>query len=1096
VEQQWTIKAADDAAIQQVLETCGLSFPVARTLVARGIDTPQKVRVFLEPSLERDWADPANIFGMTAVTDALEAAIRAGKHILVFGDFDVDGISSTALMLRALVALGAQQTSHLIPNRMDDGYGLTQKALDRVCALAPDVVVTVDCGISAGTEVAQLLAQGIDVIVTDHHEPSDAVPQGIPLTNPRLGPGSPSSALAGVGVALKLVQALGARFGKPQLWRDFTDLATLGTVADLMPLRGENRALVKDGLLCINTMPRPGIAAALALAGSKTKTLGATDLSFSLIPRLNAAGRMGDPSTALGLLATNDPLAAHEVALELEGINQQRRTTEAALTQQAVAGAEAAYEGQRALVLAGEGWHEGVKGIVASRLANRFGVPTVIFSLEGDEARGSGRSVGAVNLFKAVEQCAGLMLRFGGHEGAVGVTVPRDGVDAFRQRLEEVLAREPEENFHPALALDAALRLGDISIPMVDELHTLEPFGQDNREPLFVSCDVFIASARAVGVEKNHLAFAVSDGRHSFDAIWFHCPSPAHYAALGSAVDVVYTLQVDEWNNRRKVKLMVKAVFEKSADTPTLPVEKNRDAPALLTEDLADAALTPNLAHWQSLGARGANTLATELRRALIGEAPLHEAQQQALDYLAAGESVLTVMATGRGKSLIFHLHAARLALTTGQASVFVYPLRALIADQAFHLSETFARFGLAVRTITGETPQQERDAVFSALANGTANVLLTTPEFLQIHAGRFTASGRVGFLVVDEAHHVALSKAGHRPAYAAFEGIRQRFPQATVLAVTATAGDEVCDVLVQDLGLAHVVLDHTVRSNLTLDSQRSLKGREACLATHVAQDGKAVVYVNTRDQSIALTRMLRKRLPAMGERIAFYNAGLPRAQRKQVEEGFRDNRLDCIVSTSAFGEGVNIPNIRQVVLYNLPYSEVEFNQMAGRAGRDGETAAIRLLYDEDDAAINRRILQQGAPPRTALVTLYRALVAAAAAASPPGIIARSNSELVGACKALDQTCTLDETGVLAGIAAFSELGILEVRGFGEDRELVVNKGSKRVELNQSSRYLEGCEELEHFMRFKDWALTATPDELLAKVNRPILPTRPVKDEQ
>lgn len=311
-------------------------------------------------------------------------------------------------------------------------------------------------------------------------------------------------------------------------------------------------------------------------------------------------------------------------------------------------------------------------------------------------------------------------------------------------------------------------------------------------------------------------------------------------------------------------------------------------------------------------------------------------------------------MATGRGKSLIFHLHSVVTALKQGQASIFIYPLRALVADQAYHLQSVFDTFGLQVRVLTGETAQDERDEVFQGLGDGQVDCVLTTPEFLSIHAGRFAETGRVGFLVVDEAHHMG----GDRSAYNSLGPVLEALGLPTVLAVTATASTPVARRICADLRIDHVVLDSTVRENLSLVDNRGIKGREAQLANLIAQGNKTVVYVNSREQTVQLARMLRKTLPATAGGVAFYNAGVARTDRTRIESAFRDGQLNTIISTSAFGEGVDIPDIRNVVLYHLPFSSVEFNQMAGRCGRDGAQAQVHLLYGKVDARINERILE------------------------------------------------------------------------------------------------------------------------------------------
>ena len=280
-------------------------------------------------------------------------------------------------------------------------------------------------------------------------------------------------------------------------------------------------------------------------------------------------------------------------------------------------------------------------------------------------------------------------------------------------------------------------------------------------------------------------------------------------------------------------------------------------------------------------------------------------------------------MATGRGKSLIFQLHAARIALKRGQASVFVYPLRALVADQAFHLEDVFDAIGLSVRLITGETAPGARDELFAQLADGRVDALMTTPEFLDRHAALFAASGRVGFVVIDEAHHVGLARASHRPAYARLGEALERLGGPVVCAVTATASDEVAATIRLTLGIESVVLDPSRRDNLRVSDRRGLADKPGYLATIASSGDKLIVYVNSRDQSVAIAQKIRESSPALAQRTAFYNGGMARAARHAVERAFRDGHITAIVATSAFGDGVNIPDVRNVVLFHLPFNRV-----------------------------------------------------------------------------------------------------------------------------------------------------------------------------
>jgi single-stranded-DNA-specific exonuclease len=1177
-------------------------------MVARGIETPEAAHEFLSPSLERDWHDPLVIPGLSDVADRVEAALDAHETIAIFGDFDVDGMSSTCLLTLGLRALGAD-VHPFIPHRFDEGYGLSREALDRVVeGCHPDLVVTVDTGIASAREVEFALGEGIDVCVTDHHEPADLVPSTVPVADPKLDPDNPSRELAGAGVALKLVCELGRRRGMPDLWLRYTDVCCLGTVSDMMLLTGENRALVADGIERMRHTDRPGLVALAAVAHCDLTAIEADSLPFSLVPRLNAAGRMGDVEVAFDLLLTDDPARAAELAARLDSINTERREIESELAGEALSMVEATYEGGRCVVIGGEGWHEGVKGIVASRIVNRYHVPAILFSISDGVAHGSGRSVGTVDLFHAVEQCSDLLVRFGGHEGAVGVTLDAANIDAFRDRLEEVLDALPAEQFEDKGEVAAIVGLSELDIPTISSLGMLRPFGQGNKVPLLAVRGVTMRGRARVGSSGEHMRFYATDGVDSVPAIMFRTPDIERAADYEGAVDLVFEAVVETWQGRTKPKLMVRDIIYRADEAEPSPSatlvddlfsrapeilardeyagiaeatsfvtkavgvsfegrqetvshlaegdvlevvrqadnEKDPNAVALVTAsgdqigflrrqiaaaiaplmdggtryeacvrqvtggeegrslgvnvavtrkdataDAADASSMRSARRRDELSSMDQTALTRELTHSLIGDNQLLPAQAAALDSLAAGRSTLCVMATGRGKSLVFHIHAARTALLAGRASVFVYPLRALVSDQSFHLAEAFADLGMHVGVLTGETSMDERDEAFAALASGGVDVVLTTPEFLSIHSDRFAASGRVGFVVVDEAHHAGTSKGGNRASYQEMPRVLSELGDPVVLACTATAATPVAHEVCRLLSIVDVIVDDSVRDNLSIDDERELRDRESALVSCVSTGEKCVVYVNSREQSVALARMLRKRVGELGHRIAFYNAGLSRADRAAVEDAFRSGDLCCIVSTSAFGEGVNLPDIRHVMLYHMPFGEIEFNQMSGRAGRDGRPAVVHLLYGSRDARINERIIEASAPSRKELVTLYRVLTTIwrrTLAEQGEDSFARSNADIAQAAVELEPSSKLDERSVSCGISVFRELGFLKTSGYGSARRISMVDSPDKMELEDSIRYLEGLRSREDFSSFRDFALEATADELLARINRPIVP--------
>jgi single-stranded-DNA-specific exonuclease len=1199
----WTVAAADEATVAALASSAGLDAIVARMLVLRGVTDADAAHQFLTPDLARDWRDPETLPGMPGCAAAVADAVRAHRRIVVFGDFDVDGLTAAALACRGLAALGGN-VSAVVPHRFEEGYGLTAAAVERVLDMKPDLVVTVDCGISSAPEVAMFREAGVDVVVTDHHEPGEGLPRDVPVCDPKLGDDG-FDGLAGAGVALKLVAAVGARLGDRDVWLGLTDLAALGTVADIVPLMDENRSLVAHGLERMRRSPRPAIAALAQVAGADVAALSADRIAFALAPRLNAAGRIADPAEALDLLLTDDPERARIRAAALDQYNIARQAAEADLTQLAMREAETLMQpGTRVLVLSGEGWHEGVRGIVASRVVTRFGVPAIVFCVEDGEARGSGRSIGDVDLHEAIAGFPGLT-RFGGHAAAVGATLPAVALPALTASLQASLAKLPAQAFERRLTVEAEVRLQDDTRELAAALAALEPFGQGNPRPLLGSRGVFMNRRSRVGKDKDHLRFEAYDGVASVPAIAFRLPEVAALADHESAVDIAYTLETDTWQGRERVQLMVRRVVPHAAaddeggGASDLVSELFADAERILARGdyagIADAesfhtklagvsfegrqeavarlaagsvlrlvrqpdnefdpnavalfdvsgeqvgffnrrlaaALAPELDHGATYditvtdvtgGGEGASLgvnvlveragasvdatrdaearrerrerlallsgdeLAAEVTRALIGDRTPHPAQREALEHLAAGRSCLAVMATGRGKSFIFQSHAARIAIARGEASVFVYPLRALVADQAFHLEDAFDTLGLSVRLITGETSPTGRDELFAALGEGEVDVLLTTPEFLERHASRFAQSGRVRFVVVDEAHHVGLSRAGHRPAYARLGEALETLGRPVVCAVTATASDDVAASVRETLGIEATVLDDTRRSNLRVVDQRALPDKIGHLSAIAAQGEKLIVYVNSRDQSVHIAQKLREASSRLAMRTAFYNGGMSRASRHAVERAFREGELTAIVATSAFGEGVDIPDVRHVALFHLPFNRVEFNQMSGRAGRDGAVSSVHVLFGERDGRVNDLILESSCPDLDDLRALY-SVVRSRSASALEGWVESTNAELAAEVKERRPRTRLTDRGVSTGIGIFREVGLITGEGAGAYRRLRLLPVDGKVDLTASVRYQEGCEERDEFGDFRSWVLRATPDELLAAFDRPILPS-------
>ncbi len=536
-----------------------LSPLVVQLLHNRGVDDPALADEFLAGRFTGD--NPFQLKGMDQAVGRLRHAIRQKEPIAVYGDFDTDGVTATVLLVEVLSALGARVEPY-IPHRVDEGYGLNLDSLRRLYRQGVRLVVTVDCGIRSVYEVEQA-RRGLDLIITDHHSVGAELPPAVATLNPKQ-PGCPYpfKNLSGVGLAYKLAQALlrvQGQMGRPaELTEEsLLDLVALGTVADLAPLLGENRYLVRRGLEVLNHPSRSGIEALMANAGLRRGEVDATAISFQLGPRLNAAGRLDTAMLAYRLLTGRDPLETRELADQLGRLNQHRQE----LTEQTVAAAEAqvlADDPDACLYLAASpDFLPGIVGLAASRLTETYYRPSVVVEVGEEESRGSCRSIPEFNITAALDQCADLLIRHGGHAAAAGFTIATDRLDLLRQRLKAIAAEQlAGVELRPVLKIDAEIELEEVNWATHALLSQVEPCGTGNPQPVLLSRKVEVREVRAMGNEQKHLRLLLRDGRGvAWDAVFFRQGSLA--GEIPDRVDVAYTLEVHEWNQEKRLQLNV-----------------------------------------------------------------------------------------------------------------------------------------------------------------------------------------------------------------------------------------------------------------------------------------------------------------------------------------------------------------------------------------------------------------------------------------------------------------------------------------------------------------------------------------------------------
>ncbi|MFM9413776.1 single-stranded-DNA-specific exonuclease RecJ [Peptococcus simiae] len=1168
----WQLVGKSDQAAATYAQKAGVSPTLARLLLNRDIPADQA-----QDFLEADYAgisDPSALYNLDVAVERIIQAMEDSRPIVVYGDYDVDGMSAATLLSDALRTLGAR-VSVYIPSRLEEGYGIHTAALSDLKADNP-LLITVDTGIAAAEVLNPFIQEGLDVVVTDHHVPPADLPD-CPVVNPKLHPETtPFGHLCGAGVAFMLVRGVYRALGRSAAeLAPYVALAALATVADIVPLVGDNRRIVKAGLAVLNKNPQPGIAALMTEANLAPGKLRAEHIAFQLAPRLNAAGRLDQTSLALDLLTAKDQVSAQQAAAALNQLNIERKSMEEEAFQEAVA--QVTETRPKAVLVVGDSWHPGIIGIVASRLMERYAVPALVLTAKVSDPgvlTGSGRAPEGFNLYDHLQATADELVQYGGHAKAAGLSLLREKLPAFRAAF----IRECEESADQwygkdPLKVDGLLKPADIDEDLWADLDRLEPTGCGNPMPTFALMAAPSLKARACGKDDAHLQISVLAPQGDIRGIAFRRGKDLQQTTRGPQ-DILFTVNKSTFRGQDRLEMMVKDIrpaymadgplddqlylygkdqlqerpyadigeadtfytkvagvsFERrqsllakiQAPTPVdLVAEPDNphdpNALAVVTEwgkigylnrDLA-AALAPLIQAGRRYEAllttitgsgdtlRGANLKISRVKQMegrqparqvdrpqglapaaiadrLLKGGQLHAKQAEALEALAAGKDVALIMGTGRGKSLVYQVQAAAKALNDGQMTVVFFPLKALLKDQFRYLQPAMAALGLAVYEAYGDLSGRRRVDLFGALADGRADIVLATPEFFFGNETVFRHGGKtIGFWVLDEAHHLADRRAGYRQ-------LREALPQlgGQCLAMTATMSDHAAEACQAARSGITFIADASKRENLQVIDKRGLEKKNQYLFRLALSGEKTICYVNSRKQALDIAKKLRFYLPyQLRQTVGYYHGGLNKKARAWLQEAFQRGQIRLLIATTAFGEGIHLPDVRHVVVYHLCFSEEAFNQLAGRAGRDGAPAYVHLLYGERDQALNELILSRACPDRQVLGRLYQLIRRRLKEGPDP--LRKDLLAGLGGEKIPYETLRLAKR-------IFTELGFLNRREADGRYALVTNAGKKA--LDQSPTYQEIAHERADYTQYLDLAFHRDAAVITAQVQAPILP--------
>lgn len=563
MRKRWNVIESDRTAVQGLVEKLNISPILAQVLVNRHIETAEDARRYLYDSLD-DGYDSFLMKGMERAVERISRAIDNDENIIIYGDYDVDGITSTSLLYMVLHELGAVP-SFYIPERQSEGYGLNKEALQRLQEQHTDLVITVDCGISS-FDIIEQYKQSMDIIVTDHHEPPSQLPQAYTVLNPKQKDCPyPFKELAGVGVAYKLCQALW-KTRKGEDFTKYTEIVALGTIADLVPLRDENRILVKAGLEKIKNGENIGLQALLQVSSLDKNLINAGRIAFTVAPRLNAAGRISHAEQGVRLLLETNEDKARRMASSLSELNRERQDVEHAIATEAISQIEKEHRTKDGVLIAhGEGWHVGVIGIAASRLVEKYYRPSLVISVHEGVGKGSCRSISGFNMYEALKSADDLLLQYGGHPMAAGFSIAAENIEAFRQRLNEYAAKNmTAEAYIPAVSIDAALQETDITLDAIAELSQLEPYGMGNSRPVFSMYHCAVEELRPIGRDKQHVRMSMDCNGVRLQGVGWSMASLCEAILAGDEVDVAFQLERNDFNGTSSPQLVLQDVHEQT----------------------------------------------------------------------------------------------------------------------------------------------------------------------------------------------------------------------------------------------------------------------------------------------------------------------------------------------------------------------------------------------------------------------------------------------------------------------------------------------------------------------------------------------------
>jgi len=1039
---KWVVKKPDDEEVEKLVRELNIPRLMARILVNRGIKSLEDVRFFLNPSYE-NLLDPFLMKDMDKAINVLSEIRKNNEPVVVYGDYDVDGVTGTYLLCKILKDLG-WNIDYYIPNRFEEGYGLSMDAIDEIEKRGFKNIITVDCGITSIEEVKYAKSKGFKVVVTDHHEAKDILPPAEAVVNPkRPDDNYPFKGLAGVGVVFKLLSALNQKLGYPIDLKEYIDVVAVGTIADIVPLLSENRIIVKEGLKKIQTTRNLGLKKLIKAVGIINKNITSHDIGFRLAPKLNAAGRIDSAGSAVDLLLCEDEYGAQMLAEQLVKQNSTRQSIENEIFREALKIIETdGYDRDRAIIVSKEGWHSGVIGIVASRILARFYRPTFLISIDPDGVgKGSARSISTINLMELLSSVEDLFEEFGGHPMAAGFTIKAENIPKLRERLNKELQKFSDDNFVQKIEIDSELCLEEINDSLIDIIDTLRPFGQGNEEPKFLLKNLHVEQIRYSGNNSEHLKIVVRKGEKRFEVFGFNLsPRLEDFKYVKPSllkVDVVGSLKKYESYGIPHVSISVEDILF-YVDPIFEDAEKDRNFVFELVKNWRESAEdNSDILDPEELFLESQKYLSIKHKDVHI----VLEKEPKILMMFSNPKTKLTTMANRISKNLI-----------ENKRTLILSPINS-------NLSQTFNILNRFFPTLMG---------YFNSMTNGdvvkgnkiqfsTVTYLVDKPEILE----------SFDTVILDELHYFYGLR--NDPDVAkALELIHRwlKKDNRNLFLLGMQCSKEAVKFFESEYSPQFILREAIKKKEIGLIDSRDIKNKLEYIKNMVRENEFIMIITSSPSSSVNLVKSLGNEMVDIfknGE-IVFYNEFLKPFQMKKIESMLKKNRIRVLISTSSLTDlNVDCTSVN-IVFYDAPRISQEF--LLPVHALDGKKSLItHLIFQRNDIKKNIEFLNSIFPTKEKILEVYNYLI------SHQKFGMEKVKELLVNEKIIESKSHFKIYKTI-----FTELGLLNN---GKLRNL------KLSEISRSKRYREGVLEKAVVSKFSKKLFKASPRGLLKMITNP-----------